>query len=104
MNYLVRYLIQDAQGALQQLGPEQTFDDLPQLDYGAEVIIDNTLYRVGSLPTMKGMKAGGLLQEVLLVSEEEFERQKATGQVPVASLEPDFNPDGATEWEFRKVV
>lgn len=103
MNYLVRYLIQDTQGALQQLSLEQPFDDLPQLGYGNTTTVEGTVYRVGSLPRMKRMETGGVLYEILLVSEEEYERQKAAQQVPVASLEPDFNPDGATEWEFRKV-
>lgn len=95
MSYLLHFLIKTPDGALQRLIPDQHRDELPRLGYGDTTIVEEVSYRVGSIPHFK-QTPEVLLTEVLLVSEEEYERQKATGMVPVASIEQGFNLDG--EW------
>lgn len=103
MDYYLRYLIYNQYGSLTQFGPEQILGELPNVSYGYNITVEGVTYRVGSIPYFK-QKEEFMLIEILLVNEEGFERQQATGRVPVASIEKDFNLNGATEWGSTKLV
>jgi hypothetical protein len=88
MTYILRYFL-DQNGRLTQLGPDQLVDDLPALDYGRELELGGTVYRVGGLPRLKQVAhpdqpgQSAMLVDQLLVSPLDWALQSQSDTIRV---------------------